>query len=128
MRPAILPPTIVTKMVFLMMKVFKCLWVMEDVEIGLLRKSTLPLSIVEFIIVVTMVEVNIGLKRPDTIYLAILEFIILVLMLEVELGLKITATLLNVMVEQELMLTGDVDIYLRPDILPPITQVDAVYF
>ena len=101
---------------------------MEDVETGLLRPYNLLLEIAEFILVVTMADMYLGIKIPATISLTIVELIILMLMLEVELGLKITATLLNVMVEQDLMLTGDVDIYLRPDILPPITQVDAVDF
>ena len=47
--------------------------------------------------VVTVLEVDIGLKRPSTIPL--------------------------VTVEKYLMLTGDVDIGLRPSTLPPITQV-----
>ena len=47
--------------------------------------------------VVTVLEVDIGIKRPYTIPL--------------------------VTVEKYLMLTGDVDIGLRPSTLPPITQV-----
>ena len=92
-RTDILPPTIVTTMLFLVIKVLKYLCVMEDTEIGLLRPATLPLAIAEFIIAVMMVEVNLGLNRPATLYLAIVEFIILVLMLEVELGIKRPATL-----------------------------------
>ena len=60
--PAINPTTIATTMVFLMTKVLECLWVMEDVEIGLVRPSTIPISIAEFIIVVTMVALDLGLK------------------------------------------------------------------
>ena len=46
-RPAILPPTIITEMVFQMMKALKCLRVMKDVEIGCLRTDTLPITIAE---------------------------------------------------------------------------------
>ena len=76
-RPAILPPTIVTMMVFLMMKVLECLQVMEDMDIGLLRKATLPIATTDLIIVVikvvTMVEVDIGLNISAIITIAILE-------------------------------------------------------
>ena len=88
MRPAILPPTIVTTTVSPMMKVLQCLRVMEDVDIGLLIPATIPLAVADFIILVTMVDVDLGLKRPATISLKNFEFIILVLMLEVELGIK----------------------------------------
>ena len=105
-------------MVFLMVEVFNCLWFMEDMDICLLRPSTLSLSIASFFIFVMVVEVDLGIKITATIYLEILEFIILVLMVEVELGLKRPATLPLVIVEQELMLTGEVDIGLNPDTLP----------
>ena len=67
-------------MVFLMMKFLKCQRVMEDVDIGLLRPSTLTFIISEFIIVVTMAEVDLGVKIPATLYPTIVKFIILVLM------------------------------------------------
>ena len=66
-RPSILPPTILTTILFKRMKVLKCLQLMEDVDIGLSRPSTLPLSIVEFIIVLMMLEADIGLKKPANI-------------------------------------------------------------
>ena len=65
-----------------------------------------------------MLDVDECSKRLDTISITIVEFIILVLMVEVELGLKRPATLPLVIVEQELMLTGEVDIGLNPDTLP----------
>ena len=92
-RLAILPPTIITMMIFQMMKVLKFLQVMEDVEIGLLIPETLPLAIAEFIIVVAMLDIDIGLKRTATLPLAIAEFIILVMIVEVDLGLNSPATL-----------------------------------
>ena len=92
-RQAILPSTILTAMVFQMMKVLKCIRVMSDVYIGLLRPATIHLTIEEFIIVVTMIEVDLGLKSPATLPISILEFIILVTMLEVDIGLKIPAIL-----------------------------------
>ena len=113
--PAITPSTLTTMMLFQMTKVLKCVRVMEDLDIGLLRSSTLPLKVVAFIIVVTMVEVDLGMKRPATLPLAIVEFIILRKMVEVDLGLKRLSTLPLKIVEQELMLRGEVDIGLRPD-------------
>ena len=50
-RPVIIPTTIIMTMVFLMIKVFECLWVMEGVDIGFLRPATLPLEIIGFIMV-----------------------------------------------------------------------------
>ena len=43
-RPDILPPNILMRMVFLMVKLFEYLLAMEDVDIGLLRSSTLTLN------------------------------------------------------------------------------------
>ena len=51
-RPAILPPTIVMMMEFLLNKFLKFLQGMEDVDLGLKRPAILPLEIVEFIVVV----------------------------------------------------------------------------
>ena len=54
-----------------MMKVLDCLLLIEDVDLGLKKPATLPISIVEFITVVIKVvimeEVDIGLKRPANI-------------------------------------------------------------
>ena len=127
MRPVIIPPNIVTTMTFLMIRVLKCLQVMEDVDKGLLIPVTLPLSIADSIIVVMMVEVDLGFKRPSTLPLAIVEFFISVFIVEVELGLKRPDTLPIIIVDQELMLTGEADIGIRPATLPPIIQVDMVY-
>ena len=124
--PSILPPTIVTTLVFLTMKVLKCLWMIKYVDLGLLRPSTLPLEITDFIIVVTMVEVDLGLKILATLSLEIVEFITLVLMVEVELGLKRQATILLEIMEQELMLTGEVGIGTITATLTPKTQVAVV--
>ena len=44
--PYILPPTIVMSMVFMMMKVLKCLKVMLEVYIGLLKPETINITIV----------------------------------------------------------------------------------
>ena len=52
-----------------------------------------------------------------------MEFIILVLMLEVQLCIKRPAIIPLTIMEQELMLTGEVDIGIRPATLPPIDQV-----
>ena len=126
-RRSIPPPTVVTTMEFLMKKLLKCLCVMEDVEIGLLRPATLPLTIAEVIILVKMIEVDLGHKRPSAISLAIVEFIILMLMVEGELGLKRPAILPLAIVEQEFMLLGEVDIGLRPATLPCASQEVVVY-
>ena len=75
--PAILLTTTVMTMVFLMIKVLECLWVIGDVDMGLLGLANITIAIVEFIIVVikvvTMVEVGIGLKIPATLPNEILE-------------------------------------------------------
>ena len=113
-------------MVFLMIKFLKCLQVIKDVYIGLLRLAIIPLAISEFIIVMTMLEVDIGLKRLDTSYLSIMEFIILVLMVEVELCLKIIDILPLTIVGQDWTLKGEVDIGFRLSIILPITQVAMV--
>ena len=52
------------------------------VDMGLLRPSTLTLSITDFIIAVKILEVDLGLKIPATLSLAIVDFIILMLILE----------------------------------------------
>ena len=55
-------------MVFLVMGVLECLWLMEEVVLSINKPSTLPLAIVDFILVVikvvTMEEVYFGIKRP----------------------------------------------------------------
>ena len=94
-----------TNMKFLKKKVLKCLWVMKDADIGLLRPATIPqltaevvdidiliLSYLPFvsaddIILVTVVEVDIGHKRPANLYLSIREHA-LVLKGEVDIGIK----------------------------------------
>ena len=54
-RPVIITPTIITTMIFHRMKLLKCMQVMEDLDIGILRSDTLPPEIEEFIIVVIVV-------------------------------------------------------------------------
>ena len=103
-RQYILTPTIVTNIVFMKEQILKCMQVMEDMDICLLIPANLLLSIVEFIIVVTMVEVDLGLKIPPTLNTTIVEFIIVVIkvvtMVEVDIGLKIPAPLPITIVEQ----------------------------
>ena len=88
-------------MVFLNMEVLECLWVMEEVDIGLKIPDTLPPEIAEFIFVnikVVMMEgVDIGLKIPDTLLLEVLEQVLMVI------------------------LEGNISI--RPATIPTITQV-----
>ena len=71
----------------------KCLRLMEDVGIGLLIPSTLPLVIMNFIIFVTMVEVGIDIKRLATLPHTIVEFIMVVIkmvtLVKVYIGLNI---------------------------------------
>ena len=126
-RPAILPPTIVMKMLFTMMKLLKCTWVIEDMEIGILTPKNIPLSIVEFIILVEMLDMDIGLNIPSNLPLKTVEFIILVIkvvtILYVDIDIKRPAALPLTIVEQEWMLKGKVDIGLITVTLPPITQV-----
>ena len=65
--PGTLPPTIVITMVSLIVEFLEFLRLMEDVDIGILIPSNIPLVIAEFIIVVIMVEVDIGLNPPATL-------------------------------------------------------------
>ena len=105
-RPVIIPTTIIMTMVFLMIKVFECLWVMEGVDIGFLRPATLPLEIIGFI----MVEIKV------------------VMTVEVDIGINRSSTLPPSIAEKDLMLMGEVDIAPRPTNNPSITQVDVVDF
>ena len=109
-------------MLFLIMKVLKCLWVMEDVDIGLLGPATVYLVNAEFIIVVMMVEVYLRINRTATLSIELVEFIVLLLTIEVKLGLNRPANIPPKIMEQELMLTGEVYIGLRPATISPITQ------
>ena len=72
--PAIHPPTEIMTMVFLMVEVFECMRLMKEVNLGPKRPDTLPLTILEFIVMVIKVvvteEVNICIKRPATIPLS----------------------------------------------------------
>ena len=85
MRPVILPPTVATTMEFWKNKVLKCLWLMKDVEMTLLRPSTLPLVITDF--------VDIGLLIPATLNLITAVDIIVVMSVEVDLGHKRPVTI-----------------------------------
>ena len=71
-----LPPIIAMEMVFIMMEVLECLIVKKDVDLGINRPATLPLEIVEFIIVLIEVmmteDMDIGLNRSAIIILAIM--------------------------------------------------------
>ena len=99
---------------------------MEDLDIGILRPETLPIAITDFIKVVTMLEVDIGLTRQAIILHTNVEFIFLVTMVEVDLSIKIPANLPLPIVDQDLMLTEEVDTYLRPATFLPITDVAVV--
>ena len=125
MIPAIILPTIVRMVVFMMMKIMQCLQIMKYVDIGLLIKSTLLLAIADFIIVLTLLEVDISINRPATISPSIMK---LVLTVEVELSLTRPATIPLKIMDQEFMLTGEVDTGRRTATLPPITQVALVDF
>ena len=73
-----------------------------------------------------------GYRYQDTshYYSRNCEFIIVmtkvVIMVEVDIGIKIPATITFAFVEQDLMLTGEVGIGLRPATITPITQVAVV--
>ena len=75
------------------MEALKFLWVMEDLDICLLRPDTFPLGTIEFIIVVVMVEMDLGIKTTAIIPLSSVEFIILVTMVDLDIGLKRPVTL-----------------------------------
>ena len=92
---------------------------MKDMDIGLLISSTLHLVIAEV--------VDIGLLMPATLPLVIAEGVIVVMLVELDLGHNIPATIPITILEQELMLKGEVDIGLIPATLPLITQLNVVY-
>ena len=87
------------RMVFMMTKVLECLHVMEDVDIGLKRPVTLTTPILQFI----------------------MEIIKVVMMVDVDIGLNIPATIPPTIMDQDLMLTGEVNIGIRPSTFLPIT-------
>ena len=69
MIPAIIPTTVsMMDVEFPKMKVLKCLWVMIDVDVGLLRLATLPQVITEV--------VDICILIPSTLHIVIAEGII----------------------------------------------------
>ena len=73
-----------------------------------------------------------GYRYQDTshYYSRNCEFIIVmtkvVIMVDVDIGINIPATITFAFVEQDLMLTGEVGIGLRPATITPITQVAVV--
>ena len=99
-------------------------------DIDILIPDNLPLSTMDFIIVVKMLKVYTCLKRKANIPIVIVEFIKVVIkmetMVEVDLGLNIPATLTLEIMDQELMWMGEVDIGLRPSTISPITHVAVV--
>ena len=68
---------------------------------------------------------GIGLKRPATIPLKIVDFVVVVIkvvtMVDVDICLKRLATLTIKILEQDFMFPGDMDIGIRPFTLHPIT-------
>ena len=76
-------------MALIMLKVLDCLRLTEEVDLGLKRPATLPISIMSCIVMVIklvmMEDIYLCLKIPSTLPLTITE--------EVYLGLKITSTL-----------------------------------
>ena len=70
---------------------------MEDVDIYILIPSTIPLSIMEFIIVLKMLDVYKCLKIPANLPPVIVDFIKVLIkvvtILEVDIGLNIPANL-----------------------------------
>ena len=128
--PYIIPPTITTTMLFLMTKVLNFLRLMEDMDIYILITATFTLSIMEFIIVTNMLEVYTCIKRPANFPLVMVEFIKLMIkvvkMVEVDISLNILATLTIAIMDQYLMLMGEMDIGLIQATISPITQVAVV--
>ena len=70
---------------------------------------------------------DLGLKRQATTPLEIVECIVVVMMLEVYIGLNRTATLIYTIVDQELMLTGEVYKVIRTATIITITYVAILY-
>ena len=123
--------------------------IMVDVDLGIKILATIILAIWEKLLMV-MGEVDIG-TRPDTlppitqmimVYCCIYLLIIVVTMIvfiniqcvivgvimeEVGVGLKRSSTSPFTMMDIALMVTGEVDIVLIPDSLPPIIQLGLLY-
>ena len=110
---------------------------MVDVDLDLKIPETSPLAIWEEMLV-EMVEVDIG-PIPATlppitqvtmvdclVYLNLKDDILGVMVQDVEVGLKISATLTFTMTEKVFMVVREVDIGLRPDLLPTIIHVILV--
>ena len=103
-RPETHPPTILITMVFPIMEDLESLGVREDVDLCIRRPGTLLLPIMEFTII--------GIKVMMTE--------------EVDLGLKIPLTPTLVILDQVLMVMGEMDIGLRTATLSTINQVVMV--
>ena len=75
-------------------------------------------------------KMDLSLKRLPTIYMVVVEFIVVLIKLmtteEVNIDLKTPATLLLSIMEEVLIMMGEVDIQLRPATLPHITQVGVL--
>ena len=71
MRPDIIPPNVLNMIKFLKAKSLKCLRLIGDMDIGLLRPANIPLIIVEVVIIVVLVELDLGHKRPATLIISI---------------------------------------------------------
>ena len=65
------------------MEVLDCLQVMEDVDLGLKRPSTIPLTIVDFIFMVikvaAMEEADIGINRLSTTPISSMKQVLMVM-------------------------------------------------
>ena len=112
--------SITTMMKFSKKKVLKCLWVMREVGIGLLRPATLTFVIAEVM--------YIGLLIPATLPLVIVKDIMLVMLVEVDLGYERPDTLPLEIGQHYFMLKQEVDICISPATIHPITQVTVVNF
>ena len=104
--PAISSLTIIMTMVFLIITFLEFLWVTEEVDLCLKRPANIPLIILNFIVVVIKV----------------------VMVEDLDCGLKIPSTLTLSIVEQVLMVMGEVDICRIQVTLSPIIQVGMVDF
>ena len=70
---------------------------------------------------------DLGLKRQATTPIETMECIVVVTMLEVYKGIKRLATTIYIIVDQELMLTGEVYKVIRTATIIPITHVAILY-
>ena len=101
----------------------KVLMVMGEAEIGLITATLPPIiqvAMVDFWVYLLLLVLS------KKVFMVTKEVIVAVIMEEADLGIKRPSDLTLKMLDKVLMMTGDVDIGLRPDTIPTIIQVRLI--